>query len=87
MDLNYSTEEIAFRDEVRGWLSTNLPKDLQQQLNRLTIEALSKPEVKQKLLMSGLEPNPGTPRELSKLILEESNKWSRLIQKVGIKID
>jgi tripartite-type tricarboxylate transporter receptor subunit TctC len=77
--------------EAVSWFSlmapSGLPKDLQQQLNRLTIEALSKPEVKQKLLMSGLEPNPGTPRELSKLILEESNKWSRLIQKVGIKID
>src|SRR5712691_9935949 len=28
MDLNYSTEETAFRDEVRGWLSENLPRDL-----------------------------------------------------------
>jgi tripartite-type tricarboxylate transporter receptor subunit TctC len=53
----------------------------------LTIEALSKPEVKQKLLMSGLEPNPGSPRELSKLILEESSKWSKLIKKAGITID
>ena len=28
MDLNYSTEELAFRDEVRGWLAKNLPADL-----------------------------------------------------------
>lgn len=77
--------------EAVSWFSlmapVGLPKDLQQQLNRLTIEALSKPDVKQKLLMSGLEPNPGSPRELSKLILEESNKWSKLIKKVGITID
>ena len=77
--------------EAVSWFSlmapAGLPKDLQQQLNRLTIEALSKPDVKQKLLMSGLEPNPGSPRELSKLILEESNKWSKLIKKVGITID
>ena len=25
MDLNYSPEELAFRDEVRGWLAENLP--------------------------------------------------------------
>ena len=25
MDLNYSTEELAFRDEIRGWLRENLP--------------------------------------------------------------
>ncbi len=77
--------------EAVSWFSlmapVGLPKDLQQQLNRLTIEALSKPDVKQKLLMSGLEPNPGSSRELSKLILEESNKWSKLIKKVGITID
>ena len=28
MDLNYSAEEIAFRDEVRGWLREHLPGDL-----------------------------------------------------------
>src|SRR4051812_48235332 len=28
MDLNYSQDELAFRDEVRAWLQANLPKDL-----------------------------------------------------------
>jgi alkylation response protein AidB-like acyl-CoA dehydrogenase len=28
MDLNYSAEELAFRDEVRGWLEANLPADI-----------------------------------------------------------
>jgi alkylation response protein AidB-like acyl-CoA dehydrogenase len=28
MDLDYSSEERTFRDEVRGWLRTNLPADL-----------------------------------------------------------
>ncbi len=28
MDLNYSQEELAFRDEVRSWLEKNLPEDL-----------------------------------------------------------
>jgi alkylation response protein AidB-like acyl-CoA dehydrogenase len=30
MDLNYSPEELAFRDEVRGWLNANLPEDLRR---------------------------------------------------------
>lgn len=40
MDLNYSAEELAFRDEVRSWLQENLPNDLRekvtnyQELNR-----------------------------------------------------
>jgi len=28
MDLNYSPEELAFRDEVRSWLEANLPQEL-----------------------------------------------------------
>lgn len=28
MDLHYTEEEVAFRDEVRGWLSENLPQEL-----------------------------------------------------------
>jgi hypothetical protein len=32
MDLNYSQEESAFRDEVRGWLKGNLPQDLRDKI-------------------------------------------------------
>src|SRR5580765_3401209 len=32
MDLNYSQEESAFRDEVRGWLNANLPQDLRAKI-------------------------------------------------------
>ena len=32
MDLNYSADEIAFRDQVRGWLRDNLPKELRDKV-------------------------------------------------------
>ena len=32
MDLNYSADELAFRDEVRAFLEANLPADLQQKI-------------------------------------------------------
>ncbi len=32
MDLNYSQEELAFRDQVRGWLQANLPADLREKI-------------------------------------------------------
>ncbi|HEY4999424.1 MAG TPA: acyl-CoA dehydrogenase family protein [Usitatibacter sp.] len=34
MDLNYSPEEQAFREHVRGWLRENLPGDLQDKVSR-----------------------------------------------------
>jgi alkylation response protein AidB-like acyl-CoA dehydrogenase len=32
MDLNYSAEELAFRDETRSWLEKNLPDDLRKKV-------------------------------------------------------
>ncbi len=32
MDLNYSAADDAFRQEVRGWLQANLPKDIQDKV-------------------------------------------------------
>ena len=43
MDLNYSPEETAFRDEVRGWLDQNLPHDLRDKV--LDYKELSKDDL------------------------------------------
>jgi hypothetical protein len=32
MDLSYSAEELAFRDEVRAWLAANLPDDIREKV-------------------------------------------------------
>ena len=34
MDLNYSPEEVAFREEVRAWLRANLPQELRDKVVR-----------------------------------------------------
>ncbi len=34
MDLSYSTEELAFRDQVRGWLAGNLPTDIRDKVTQ-----------------------------------------------------
>ncbi len=43
MDLTYSAEEIAFRDEVRGWLQQNLPEQYRRKV--LAYEELTKDEL------------------------------------------
>jgi len=77
--------------EATSWFSlmapANLSPALQKQLNTLTLNTLNKPEVKNKLLASGLDPAPGSPLELSKLIQSESNKWGRVIQRSGAKLE
>jgi alkylation response protein AidB-like acyl-CoA dehydrogenase len=43
MDLNYSTEELGFRDEVRAWLAENLRDDLRSKV--VNYEELSKDDL------------------------------------------
>jgi alkylation response protein AidB-like acyl-CoA dehydrogenase len=43
MDLNYSAEELAFREMVRGWLRENLPADLREKVT--TYAHLSKDDL------------------------------------------
>ena len=43
MDLNYSPEETAFRDEVRAWIAANLPSDVRDKV--LNYRELSKDDL------------------------------------------
>ena len=43
MDLNYSAEELAFRDQMRAWLEANLPDDLRRKV--ADYERLSKDDL------------------------------------------
>jgi len=77
--------------EATSWFSlmapVNLPPALQQRLNTLTRQTLNQTDVRNKLLASGLDPAPGSPQELSKLIQAETNKWGRVIYRSGAKLE
>jgi tripartite-type tricarboxylate transporter receptor subunit TctC len=77
--------------EAVSWFSlmapANLPLPIQKRLNQLTRQTLVKPEVRNRLLAGGLEPAPGSPQELSKLIASESRKWSRIVIQSGAKVE
>ncbi|MBU3606412.1 tripartite tricarboxylate transporter substrate binding protein [Polynucleobacter sp. MWH-Creno-3A4] len=77
--------------EAVSWFSlmapANLPPAIQKRLNRATFQALESQGVKNRLLAGGLEPAPGSPQELSKLIASESRKWSRVVIQSGAKLD
>ena len=77
--------------EAVSWFSlmapANLPTSIQKQLNQLTYRALNDPEVKKRLLAGGLDPAPSSAKDLSKLITQESAKWSRVVQQSGAKLE
>ena len=77
--------------EAVSWFSlmapANLPPAIQNRLNQLTRSTLNQPDIKSRLLANGLDPAPGTPKDLAKLIASESNKWGRVVQKAGVKLE
>jgi tripartite-type tricarboxylate transporter receptor subunit TctC len=77
--------------EATSWFSlmapAHLPAPIRERLNALTRQALSNPQVKNRLLASGLEPAPSSPQDLAKLIQSETAKWSRVIHQSGAKLD
>ena len=70
MDLNLSRAELAFRDEVRAWLSANLPAELKDKVVRY--QALGKDELRRwhRILAAKGWVAPSWPREWG------GNDWS-----------
>ena len=61
------------------------PRGIVGRLQDEVVRALADPEVKQKLLVQGLEAHGGTAAEFGKFIDDETRKWSELIRVAGLK--
>jgi tripartite-type tricarboxylate transporter receptor subunit TctC len=77
--------------EAVSWFSlmapANLPPTIQLRLNQMVRQTLTNPEVKSRLLAGGLDPAPGSPKDLSRLIASEASKWGRVVQQSGAKLE
>jgi tripartite-type tricarboxylate transporter receptor subunit TctC len=77
--------------EAVSWFSlmapANLPSDIQKRLNQMVRQTLSNPEIRARLLAGGLDPAPGSPKELSRLIVSEASKWGKVVQQSGAKLE
>jgi len=54
-------------------------------LNRATNAALADPKFKERLADLGGTPLPGSPADFGKLIVEETEKWSRVVRAANVK--
>ncbi len=73
-------EAIAWNGIV-GPAST--PADVIAKLNTEINLALTDPTVAQRLINGGLTPVAGTPKDLAKLMADESKKWGPIIKRTG----
>jgi tripartite-type tricarboxylate transporter receptor subunit TctC len=65
-------------------VSRNTPAEIVEQLNKEVNAALADPKMKVRLADLGVA-LPGSPAEFGKLIVDETEKWGKVIKFAGIK--
>jgi tripartite-type tricarboxylate transporter receptor subunit TctC len=60
------------------------PKPVIARLNAAVVKALKDPSLREKLLATGLDPQPSTPEEVARLIRSETARWRKVIEQAGI---
>jgi tripartite-type tricarboxylate transporter receptor subunit TctC len=63
------------------------PPDVIARMNAEIGKALAAPDLRQRLANIGVDPAPGTPAELLRLIADETTLWAKIIKAAGIKAD
>jgi tripartite-type tricarboxylate transporter receptor subunit TctC len=77
--------------ELSPWFAVYLPAGtphmVVSRLNQALLDALRKPEVRQRLALIGAEPVGSTPEQLRVHLASEMDKWGRVITERGIRAD
>jgi tripartite-type tricarboxylate transporter receptor subunit TctC len=77
--------------EISTWQGIGAPKDTPADivaiLNRMINVALADGEVKARLAQLGSDPNPLSPDEFKKLIVDETAKWGKVIREAKIPLE
>ncbi len=77
--------------DIRGWFCmlapAGTPAEIVTKLNRALVEIVALPEVTEKLVAIGADPETGSPEDLKKLIASEIAKYKKIIQIAGAKVE
>ena len=61
------------------------PRDVVARLNEATVKALRSPDVTERMQQIGFDVVAGTPEQFGKFMQQEVERWSNVVQRVGIK--
>jgi tripartite-type tricarboxylate transporter receptor subunit TctC len=86
-----TTAEVGMPDLlIENWYGmigpAGLPRDVLDKINRVAVEAMSDPNVKDKLADQGLTLVPQTPEQFRAFIAAEAIKWSNVVKKAGLEV-
>jgi tripartite-type tricarboxylate transporter receptor subunit TctC len=61
------------------------PQPVIRRLHAELLRAIASPDMRERLMTSGLEPAPITPEQFSRMIVSEVERWKRVAKESGIK--
>jgi tripartite-type tricarboxylate transporter receptor subunit TctC len=77
--------------EASAWFGIGAPKGtppaIIAKINKVVNEALADPKMVARLAELGGTPMPGTPEDFGKVIVSETDKWSKVVAFSGAKVD
>jgi tripartite-type tricarboxylate transporter receptor subunit TctC len=63
------------------------PPEIVQFLNREITRALNAPDVRETLTSAGMDPAPSTPEELDRFMVQDMDKWAKVVRAANIKFE
>jgi len=63
------------------------PDDIVARLSKDLMAVLELPDIKEKLIKAGMNPEPSTPAQFKAFLAEDTKRWSDVVTAAGIKID
>jgi tripartite-type tricarboxylate transporter receptor subunit TctC len=86
-----TTAEVGMPDLlIENWYGmigpAGLPPDILEKINRVAVEAMSDPNVKEKLGDQGLTLVPQTPEEFRAFIAKDAIRWANVVKKAGLDV-
>jgi tripartite-type tricarboxylate transporter receptor subunit TctC len=77
--------------EAVGWFGVvapaGTPPAVVDRLNKALNESLNRPDIKEKIIGLGMEPGHTSPDEFGRFMKTESDKWGKIVQKLGLHVD
>lgn len=71
-----------------GWLApAGTPKAAIDKLSAQIMPVLKRADIRERMVQMGIDPVGSTPTEFNKFMIDEVEKWGRVIQQAGVKVE
>jgi len=64
-----------------------LPPEIVHRLNSEIVAVLGLPDVRERLASQGVEARPSTPEEFARLLVTDLERWAKVVQRAGVRVE